>query len=286
MKLVTFAQAGRTSFGIWRDDGVVDLGRRMSDRFGSLAAMIADGGIDAARTYQAEAADLAHDSIQLLKPLGVFGKCFCVGVNYPDRNAEYKDASDLPMYPSLFARFPSSLTGPDMPLTRPPESQQLDYEGEVVLVVGKAGRRIPAARWTEHVAGWTVGNEGTIRDWVRHGKFNVTPGKNWSQSGSIGPWLVTADEAGTGPFHVTTRVNGQVRQDDSTERMMFPFGRLLEYISTFCPLEPGDLVFTGTPTGSGARLDPPAFLVPGDLVEIEVSGVGLLRNTIADEQRE
>lgn len=285
MKLVTFATGSRVSFGIWREDGLVDLGSRLGHTYASLAALIAAGHVDAARDFASAPPDHAASDVRLLKPLDTFGKCYCVGVNYPDRNAEYKDSSDLPKYPSLFIRFPVSFTGPDAPLVRPPESPQLDYEGEAVMVIGKGGRRIPADRWTEHVAGWTVGNEGTIRDWVRHGKFNVTPGKNWPNTGSIGPWIVTADETGPGPFRVTTRVNGETRQDDTTDRMMFPLGRIVEYVSTFCPLEPGDIIFTGTPTGSGARFDPPVFLKPGDVVEVEVSGVGTLRNPVADEPR-
>ena len=201
-----------------------------------------------------------------------------------ERNAEYKDASDAPKYPSLFVRFPESFTGPDAPLIRPPESLQLDYEGEIVLVIGKQGRRIPQGRWAEHIFGYTIGNEGSIRDWIRHGKFNVTPGKNWPASGSLGPWIVTADEVDSRDMRVITRVNGQLRQDDTTSRMMFSFARIVEYISNFCTLEPGDIILTGTPTGSGARLDPPRYLAPGDTVEVEVPGLGLLLNTIADEQ--
>lgn len=286
MKLVTFAAGGGTSFGILRDDGIVDLGRHLAGRYDSLAALIGAGDLAAAQPFADAPADHAAGSSRLLKPLHTFGKCFCVGVNYPDRNAEYKDGQDLPTYPSLFIRFPSSFTGPDAPLVRPPESPQLDYEGELVLVVGKAGRRIAQERWAEHVFGWTIGNEGTIRDWVRHGKFNVTPGKNWPDTGAFGPWITTLDEAGTGPFRVTTRVNGDVRQDDTTDRMMFPIGRILEYVSTFCPLEPGDVIFTGTPTGSGARLDPPVFMKPGDIVEVEIPGLGLLRNSVVDEGRD
>jgi 2-keto-4-pentenoate hydratase/2-oxohepta-3-ene-1,7-dioic acid hydratase in catechol pathway len=204
-------------------------------------------------------------------------------VNYPERNAEYKDGSSGPSYPSLFVRFPESFVGPDAPLLRPPESFQFDYEGEIVMVIGKTGRRIAPESWTEHVFGWTLGNEGTIRDWVRHGKFNVTPGKNWPASGSIGPWIVPIDDIGAGPFDITTRVNGEMRQSDSTARMTFPFSRILEYVSTFCTLEPGDLLFTGTPAGSGARLKPPAWLTPGDRVEVEAPGLGLLANTVRDE---
>jgi 2-keto-4-pentenoate hydratase/2-oxohepta-3-ene-1,7-dioic acid hydratase in catechol pathway len=133
------------------------------------------------------------------------------------------------------------------------------------------------------VLGYMVGNEGTIRDWVRHGKFNVTPGKNWAATGALGPHLVTADDVPPGPLRVITRVNGEERQNDTTDRLMFPFGRILNYISTFCTLEPGDIIFTGTPTGAGARFDPPRYLKPGDVVEVEVPGIGTLRNPIADE---
>lgn len=283
MKLVTYEARGEVSFGLWTEDGVVDLKRRMDDGFPTLAAMIAAEALDEAEAWASMAPDHPHEAVRLLKPLDRWGKCLCVGVNYPDRNAEYRDESDLPRHPSLFVRFPESFTGPDEPLVRPPESAELDYEGEIALVIGRAGRRIDPGRWADHVAGFTLANEGTIRDWVRHGKFNVTPGKNWPASGSLGPWIVTPDEAGTGPFRLTTRVNGEVRQEDSTERMMFPFGRILAYVSTFCMLEPGDVILTGTPTGSGARLDPPVFLKPGDVVEVEAAGLGRLRNAVRDE---
>lgn len=282
MKLVTFRRAGALSYGILRDEGVVDLGTRLTHT--SLAALVAAQALDEARAHAQAPIDHPLSAITLDKPLLTFGKCFCVGVNYPDRNEEYKDNSDAPKYPSLFIRFPESFTGPDMPLVRPPESPQLDYEGEVVIVIGKAGRRIAAKDWRDHVCAFTIGNEGTIRDWVRHGKFNVTPGKNWAATGSIGPALVTAD-AVPDALRIVTRVNGEVRQEDTTARMMFPFGRIVEYISTFCTLEPGDIIFTGTPTGSGARLDPPKYLAPGDTVEVEIEGLGVLRNGIADETR-
>ena len=284
MKLVTFHHDSALSYGILRDDdqnaGIVDLGKRL--KHSSLAALIAAQALDEARAHADAPVDYPLRAVTLDKPLLDWGKCFCVGVNYPDRNEEYKDNSEAPKYPSLFIRFPESFTGPDMPLVRPPESPQLDYEGEVVIVIGRAGRRIAAKDWRAHVCGFTVGNEGTIRDWVRHGKFNVTPGKNWPATGSLGPALVTADAVPDG-LHIVTRVNGEVRQDDTTTRMVFPFGRILEYISTFCTLEPGDIIFTGTPTGSGARLNPPKFLAPGDVVEVDVDGLGLLRNTIVDE---
>lgn len=287
MKIVSFKAGARTSFGLLTDAGVIDVGTRLGNRFDGLHDLLAKEGGERAIALIAPFAgadiDYPIGTVALEKPLVNWGKCFCVGVNYPDRNAEYKDGSDQPRYPSLFIRFPSSFTGPDQPLVRPPESEQLDYEGEVTMVIGKAGRRIPAANWTEHVFGWTLANEGTIRDWVRHGKFNVTPGKNWPDTGSIGPWIVLAAEAGFGPFDLTTRVNGEIRQQDSTSRMMFPFGRIVEYISSFCELVPGDIILTGTPSGAGARFDPPIWLKPGDLIEIEVGCIGTLRNRVRNE---
>jgi 2-keto-4-pentenoate hydratase/2-oxohepta-3-ene-1,7-dioic acid hydratase in catechol pathway len=280
MKLATFRIGDDLSYGVWREDGIVDLGRRLVAP--SLAGLIA-GGVEKARPFADATPDHAHADVVLEKPLLDWGKCFCVGVNYPERNEEYRDGSDVPNYPSLFVRFPESFTGPDKPLIRPPESPQLDYEGEIVLVIGKAGRRIAAQDWEKHICGYTIGNEGTIRDWVRHGKFNVTPGKNWASSGALGPWIATADAVDPRAMRIVTRVNGEVRQDDSTDRMIFSFGRIVEYVSTFCTLMPGDIIFTGTPAGAGARLDPPCYLVPGDRVEVEVSGLGILRNPIADE---
>ena len=166
-----------------------------------------------------------------------------------------------------------------------PESEQLDYEGEIVAVIGKRGRRIPRQEARDHIAGLTLGNEGTIRDWLRHAKFNVTQGKNWERSGSMGPWLVTLDEIGDfEDLRLQTRVNGQLRQDDSPATMAFPIEYQIEYLSTFITLEPGDVIYTGTPTGAGARLDPPVWLVPGDVVEVSVEGIGTLTNTIEDER--
>lgn len=283
MKLVSFQIGERASFGLWTDAGIIDLGKRLAPEIGSVLELVRKDALPRAREFENASPDYRHDEVCLDKPLTDWGKCFCVGVNYPDRNEEYKDRSEAPKYPSLFVRFPETLVGPDTPLVRPPESPQLDYEGEVVLVVGKRGRRIAATDWQDHVFGWTIGNEGTIRDWLRHGKFNVTQGKNFARSGSLGPWIVPALDMPTGPWRITTRVNGEVRQNDTTDRMIFSFGRIVEYVSTFCTLEPGDIIFTGTPTGAGARFDPPRWLAPGDRLEIEVTGLGVLRNGVVDE---
>jgi 2-keto-4-pentenoate hydratase/2-oxohepta-3-ene-1,7-dioic acid hydratase in catechol pathway len=212
-------------------------------------------------------------------------KIICVGVNYANRNEEYKDGSERPKFPSLFFRVPRSFVAHGEPIWRPAESEQLDYEGEIAIVIGKPGRRIPRAAAQAHVGGFTCMNEGTIRDWLRHGKYNVTQGKNFDRSGSIGPWIVTADELDPrGSHDIVTRVNGEVRQQDTTERLMFPFDFLISYLSTFATLKPGDMIVTGTPTGAGARFDPPRWLKVGDVVEVESSRIGVLRNVVAAEQ--
>jgi 2-keto-4-pentenoate hydratase/2-oxohepta-3-ene-1,7-dioic acid hydratase in catechol pathway len=216
----------------------------------------------------------------LLQP----GKIICVGVNYPERNAEYKDGSDTPKYPSLFVRFPSSFVGHGQPLVRPLESTQFDYEGEIVIVVGKRGRRISEARARDHIFGLTLMNEGSVRDWIRHGKFNVTQGKNFERSGSIGPWIVPLTPSlNVNDLTVVTRVNDEERQRGNTGTLMFSFARILAYISTFTTLEPGDLIATGTPPGAGGRFDPPKWLKAGDVVEVSCDGIGTLSNTVVDE---
>ncbi len=284
MKLATFEARGSISYGIVKNDGVVDAGARLATQFPDLRAVISAGVLDQLANLAAQSAsDYELSEIRVLKPIVNPGKILCVGVNYPDRAAEYKDNPDAPKYPSIFVRFPASLVAEDEPIVRPPESAQLDYEGEVALVIGRAGRRIAESEALAHIAGYTICNEGTIRDWLRHGKFNVTPGKNFERTGSLGPWLVTSDEIGSQPMRIVTRVNGEIRQEDTTDRMIFSIPFLISYVSRFCTLEPGDIVVTGTPTGAGARLDPPRYLVPGDVVEVEVSGIGVLRNRVIDE---
>ncbi len=285
MKLLSFAaRDGRRSFGSVVDGGVVDLAPRL-DGIADLKALIARDGLEAAHSAARSApADYRLDEIVFLPPILAPEKILCIGVNYTNRNEEYQDGSDAPKYPSIFLRTPGSLTGHLQPLLRPPESPQLDYEGEIVLVIGKGGRRIPRARAREHVFGLTCMNEGTIRDWVRHAKFNVTQGKNFGSSGAVGPWIVPAGEIGDfRDLRVTTRVNGEQRQHDTTAHLVFPFDYLIEYVSTFAELRPGDIIATGTPTGAGARFTPPRYLVPGDIVEVEVGGVGTLSNPVRDE---
>jgi 2-keto-4-pentenoate hydratase/2-oxohepta-3-ene-1,7-dioic acid hydratase in catechol pathway len=284
-RIATYSVGGKTAYGAVIDNGVVDLSARYGKDYPTLREVIAAGHLqklaeDAAR----HSPDHALDAIAWLPPIPQPEKIICIGVNYPDRNAEYKDGSDAPKYPSMFMRTPRSFVGHSAPLVRPRASAQLDYEGEIAIVIGKAGRHIGEREALDHIAAVTLCNEGTIRDWLRHAKFNVTQGKNFDATGSLGPWLVPyAGEAQIADIRLTTRVNGEIRQDDRTSRLIFPFRYLINYISTFTTLIPGDVIVTGTPTGAGARFDPPRYLKPGDVIDIEAEGIGALRNGVIDE---
>ena len=282
MKYATYTAVGQTHYGAVTDDGMIALDGDFPE-WPTLLDVVQAGGFDAL-AQAAEAKAVTHTDFEFEMVLPNAPRILCVGVNFPDRNAEYKDGSEQPKYMSLFPRFASGFTGHNRPLVRPPENETLDYEGEVAIIIGRAGRRILQADAYDHIAALTLCNEGTIRDWVRHAKFNVTQGKNWDNSGAIGPWLVPFTAASQlDDARIITRVNGVVRQDDVLSRMMHPIRREIEYISTFMTLRPGDIIVTGTPTGSGARLDPPQYLKPGDVVEVEVNGIGTLRNTVVDE---
>ena len=285
-KIATWrAPGGALSYGLVTGDRIVDLGRKFASRWPTLREAIAENGL--ATLIEAGAtgtADCALADVALLPPIPAPEKIICIGVNYPDRNEEYKDGQAAPKYPSMFIRFPRSFVGHGAPLVRPKASPQLDYEGEVVLVVGKAGRHIAEKDALSHIAALSLCNEGTIRDWVRHAKFNVTQGKNFDSTGSLGPWLTPyEDESQIADIRLTTRVNGELRQDDRTSRMIFGFRYLIAYISTFTTLVPGDVIVTGTPTGAGARFDPPRFLAPGDVIEVAAEGIGTLVNGVVDE---
>jgi 2-keto-4-pentenoate hydratase/2-oxohepta-3-ene-1,7-dioic acid hydratase in catechol pathway len=284
-RLATYAVDGMVRYGAVTDKGIVDLSARFAKNYPTLREVIAAGALQRlADDAAGRAPDHALDAITWLPPIPAPEKIICIGVNYPDRNAEYKDGQAAPKYPSMFMRTPRSFVGHDTPLVRPRASPQLDYEGELVIVIGKTGRHIPETAALDHIAALTLCNEGTIRDWVRHAKFNVTQGKNFDSTGSLGPWIVPyADERQIADIRLMTRVNGELRQDDRTSRLIFGFRYLLSYISTFTTLVPGDVIVTGTPTGAGARFDPPRYLKPGDVVEVEAEGIGLLRNGVIDE---
>ena len=281
--LISFLHNNAARFGRLDGETVTDLTASFDGRFASLSDAANAGAL--AELYVADGASVALADVTLTAPLPSPGKIICVGVNFPDRNAEYKDGQSAPINPSLFIRFPGSFVGHGDDLRRPPESEQLDYEGEIAIVIGAGGRRIEAANAWDHIAAVTLCNEGTIRDWVRHAKFNVTQGKNFEKSAAMGPGLL----AFTGPdmltdIELTTRVNGEIRQQDRTSRMIFSFTDIIAYVSTFTPLKPGDVLVCGTPTGAGARFDPPKWLKPGDIVEILADGLGTLSNGVRDEE--
>ena len=246
--------------------------------WGEEARAVASGG------GASGAADFQLKDVELLPPILAPEKIICVCINYPERSAEYKDNREQPKYPNLFCRFPGSLVGSGQPIVRPKVSEKFDYEGEIVLVIGKEGRHIPADKALSHIGGLTLGNEGSVRDWLRHGTLNVTQGKNFDASGSLGPWIVPSADLDPGkPLRVMTRVNGELRQQDTTDRLTWGFAWLINYISTFATLRPGDLIWTGTPTGAGGHHNPPKWLKPGDVVEVEVPEIGVLSNKVVDE---
>jgi 2-keto-4-pentenoate hydratase/2-oxohepta-3-ene-1,7-dioic acid hydratase in catechol pathway len=288
MKLASYRVRGRDSFGAvvgnGTDLGMVDLKTRLAPQFTSVLDLLREGGLDFAREVVGGVrADFPLREVEFLPPVLAPEKILCIGINYANRNADYGDA-EAPKYPSMFYRAPGSLVGHGHSIVRPKESDELDYEGEIALVIGRPGRRIAPERALDHVAGVTLCNEGTIRDWTRHGKFNVTQGKNWDASGSIGPWLVTADEIDLAkPLHLTVKVNGEVTQDDTTASMIRSFSELIAYVSTFMTLKPGDIMVTGTPVKLAPRNAPPTWLKPGDVVEVEVPQIGVLRNSVVAE---
>jgi 2-keto-4-pentenoate hydratase/2-oxohepta-3-ene-1,7-dioic acid hydratase in catechol pathway len=286
MRLASFQVNGRSSYGAVVGDGIIDLARRL--KYPTLLDLFRGNAIGEARAAASGPADLKLADVELQPPIRAAEKIICVGINYPERSAEYKDraaAVDKPKYPNLFVRFPGSLVGHGAPIVRPKVSEKFDYEGEIVLVIGREGRHVPTERALGLIGGLTLGNEGSVRDWLRHGSLNVTQGKNFECSGSIGPWIVSADELDPAkPLHLSTKVNGQLRQDDTTDRLSWGFAWLINYITTFTTLRPGDLIWTGTPTGAGGHQTPPQWLKPGDVVEVEVTEIGVLRNTVVDER--
>jgi 2-keto-4-pentenoate hydratase/2-oxohepta-3-ene-1,7-dioic acid hydratase in catechol pathway len=285
VRLLSFRADGRERFGLVTDAGVLDLSERLGDELSSLDAVIGHGALEPVRELAESAkSDFNFDDIEFLPPLSRPGKIICIGVNYMNRNAEYRDGAAAPEYPSVFMRTTESLVGHRQPIMRPPESEQLDYEGEIVLVIGKRGRRIERQAAWSHVAGLSLMNEGSVRDWLRHAKFNVTQGKNFERSGSWGPWIQTVEDIPLETrLHLTTHVNGELRQDDTTASLIFSFDYLISYLSSFMPLCPGDIIATGTPTGAGARFDPPRYLRSGDVVSVHVPELGTLENEVEDE---
>lgn len=281
MRLASYNLRGRPSFGAVVGDGIVDLRARLS-RFATLLEVFRAQALPQAKAAaEGVRPEVPLSEVELLPPLLAPEKILCIGINYADRTKDY-DMPDKPKYPSMFYRAPNSVVGHGQNLIRPKISEQLDYEGEIAMVIGRECRHVAKEKAHDVIAGLTLCNEGTIRDWIRHGKFNVTQGKNFDATGSIGPWIVT-DINLTKPLHLTVRKNGEVTQDDTTANMIFSFADLIAYVTTFMTLKPGDIISTGTPVKKDAKSDPQVWLKPGDTIELECPDIGVLRNPVADE---
>jgi 2-keto-4-pentenoate hydratase/2-oxohepta-3-ene-1,7-dioic acid hydratase in catechol pathway len=281
MRLASYNMRGRPSFGAVVGDGIVDLRARLS-RFANLLEVFRAHALDEAKAAAAGVRpDLPLAEVEFLPPLAGPEKILCIGINYANRGKDY-NLADNPKYPSMFYRAPNSLVGHGQKLIRPKISEQLDYEGEIAMVIGRECKHVDKETALETIAGLTLCNEGTIRDWLRHGQFNVTQGKNFDATGSIGPWIATDIDL-TKPLHLTVRKNGEVTQDDTTANMLFSFADLIAYVTTFMTLKPGDIISTGTPVKKEPKANAPIWLKPGDSIEIECPEIGVLRNSVAAE---
>jgi len=281
MRLASYNLRGRPSFGAVVGEGIVDLRGRLS-RFATLLEVFrAQALAEAKAAAEGVRPDMPLAEVELLPPLIAPEKILCIGINYANRGQDY-NVTNNPKYPSMFYRAPNSLVGSGQNLIRPKISEQLDYEGEIAMVIGRDCKHVPKERALEMIAGLTLCNEGTIRDWTRHGQFNVTQGKNFDATGGIGPWIET-DIDPARPLHLVTRKNGQVIQDDTTASMIFTFADIIAYTTTFMTLKAGDVICTGTPTKNVPKTDTPVWLKPGDTIEVECPEIGVLRNTVADE---
>jgi acylpyruvate hydrolase len=291
MKLMMFEKAGGpalgSSLGLVEGDSVIDLAAADASLPKDLAALIAAGpsalaGVKAAAGKAPASARLALAAVKAALPIARPSKFICVGLNYALHAKE--GGHPIPTYPSFFLRVPTSLNAAGAPVVRPRASIQLDYECELTIVIGKGGRHIPEARALDHVFGYTLFNDVSVRDFQRK-TTQWMPGKNFDATGPLGPWIVTADELppGASGLRITTRVNGETMQDSNTSDMIFSTANIVATLSEFMTLEPGDLIATGTPSGVAHARKPPAWMKAGDTVEVEVERIGVLSNPIVDE---
>ena len=282
MKIISFEKEGRPSFGLATDNGVIDAGAELSSEFGDLRGLLEANAIERLRDFESRPVDGPLDSVRLLPVVPNARKILCVGINYMGHIKE--TGREPPDYPVLFTRFADSFVGHDEPLVRPQVSEDFDYEGELAVVIGKTARHVSREDAMDYVAGYTCCNEGSVRDYQFH-TIQFTAGKNFYRSGSLGPWMVAAGpDVDPTSFHLQTRINGAVLQDSPVDDLCFDIGQLIEYCSIWTPLNPGDIIVSGTPGGVGRVRKPPIWMKPGDIVEVDISGVGVLRNTIADEE--
>lgn len=279
MRLASYVQNGQPSFGVVKDDGIVDLARRLGGA--DLESALADKGVQALLAFGDETSDIGLDAITFLPVIPRPGKVLCIGLNYRDHAEE--TGADIPKRPTIFVRFPDSQVGHLEAIVRPDASTKYDYEGELAVVIGQRARHVRRESALDYVAGYCCFNDGTIRDWQGHSS-QFTAGKNFLRTGAIGPWLTSADAVPEpGRLAIETRLNGEVMQSGSTADLIFDIPELIQYISTFTELAPGDIIATGTPAGVGYRRRPPRYLEPGDVVEVEIEGLGTLRNPVVGE---
>ena len=282
MKLLSYLRDGAPSFGAVVDGGIVDLVHASSGRHASLKRLLAADALhEVPALIQGRTPLVRVEDATLLPVVPDPAKIWCCGLNYSEHVRETQ--REVTEQPTFFLRFAASQVAHGQPIVRPRESTQLDYEGEIAVIIGRGGRRIAEADAAGHVAGYACYNDGSLRDWQRH-TSQWLPGKNFWRTGGFGPWMVTADEIPFGTvMTLTTRLNGNVMQQATTEMLIHSIARQIAYASTVAPLEPGDVIVTGTPGGVGARRQPPVWMKDGDVVEIEVDRIGVLRNTVADE---
>jgi 2-keto-4-pentenoate hydratase/2-oxohepta-3-ene-1,7-dioic acid hydratase in catechol pathway len=282
MRLASYNMRGRPSYGAVIGDGIVDLRPRLA-RYSTLLELFRIPALaEAKAAAEGVRPDVSVSDVELLPPLLAPEKILCIGINYANRGQDY-NVTNNPKYPSMFYRAPNSLVGSGQKLVRPKISEQLDYEGEIAMIIGRECKHVPKERALGMIAGLTLCNEGTIRDWTRHGQFNVTQGKNFDATGGIGPWIETDIDPGK-PLHLIVRKNGEVTQDDTTASMIFSFADIIAYVTSFMTLKAGDIICTGTPIKKGPKADPPIWLKPGDTIEVECPDIGVLRNSVVDEK--
>ena len=281
MKLASYAVDGRNAFGAVIGDAVVTLNERLGGRYDGLRQALAACALaDLKKAAEAATPDHRLVDVRLLPPIPDPEKILCAGINYRSHAAE--TGRDLPKQPSMFIRLANTLTGHEGELIRPSVSQSFDFEGELALVIGRAGRHIPVEQALDHVAGYTCFVDGSVRDYQ---KISVTSGKNFPGTGPLGPWIVTTYEI-PDPKRLTlvTRLNGQEVQRSGTDLLIYSVPQIIAFCSDFTPLAPGDIIATGTPEGVGHRRTPPLWMKPGDVLEVEISGIGTLRNRVVDER--
>lgn len=280
MKLCSFIRDGRASYGLVNDAGIVDLGKRLPEP--TLRDFLASGDLSRAAALAFEPADYALDAVEHAPVIPNPDKIICVGLNYHAHVQE--TGREETVNPVLFARYSGSQIGHGQALVKPPESHEFDYEGEVAVIIGREGRRIPEAEALDHVAGYACYNDGSIRDWQKH-THQFMPGKTFAGTGAFGPWMVTTDEIpDPAALHLQTRLNGEVVQDTDVSLLITSIPRLIAYCSTILPLLPGDVIVSGTPGGVGARRNPPLWMRDGDICEVEISGIGTLSNRVNAER--